>query len=83
MHLQDYLYRTKGKQSLQLSDATSAYLGSGDIFAQEPDELVQTESGYGVTQSQWACIVTSFGYLITLELIPTSFEIFSLFLTYI
>ena len=62
MHLQDSLYRTKGKQSLQLSDATSAYLGSGDIFAQEPDELVQTESGYGGTQSQWAGIVTSFGY---------------------
>ena len=62
MHMQDSLFRTKGKQSMQMSDGSEAFLGSGNIFAQEPDEMVQTESGYGGTQSQWAAVVTSQGY---------------------
>jgi len=62
MHMQDSLFRTKGKQSMQMSDGSEAYLGSGNIFAQEPDEMVQTESGYGGTQSQWAALVTPHGY---------------------
>tara|TARA_R110002096_G_scaffold262892_1_gene456347 strand:- start:2222 stop:7234 length:5013 start_codon:yes stop_codon:yes gene_type:complete len=62
MHMQDSLFRTKGKQSMQMSDGSDAYLGSGDIFVQAPDEVVQTESGYGGTQSQWASLVTPQGY---------------------
>ena len=62
MHMQDSLFRTKGKQSVQLADGSEAFLGSGNIFAQEPDEVVQTESGYGGTQSQWAAVVTPQGY---------------------
>ena len=62
MHMEDSLFRTKGKQSMQMSDGSEAFLGSGNIFAQEPDEMVQTESGYGGTQSQWASVVTAEGY---------------------
>jgi hypothetical protein len=62
MHMQDSLFRTKGKQTMQLADGSEAFLGSGNIFEQEPDEMVQTESGYGGTQSQWAAVVTSQGY---------------------
>jgi hypothetical protein len=60
--MQDSLFRTKGKQTMQMADGSEAFLGSGNIFEQDADEMVQTESGYGGTQSQWAAIVTSQGY---------------------
>ena len=62
LHTEDSLYRTKGKQSLQLSDGTESFVGSGDIFTQDPDEIIQTKFGYGGTQSQWVSIVTKHGY---------------------
>jgi len=61
-HMEESLYATKGKQSMQMKDGSEAFVGSGDIFAQEPDELVQTEGGFGGTQSQWAALTTRFGY---------------------
>jgi hypothetical protein len=63
LHTQDSLFKTKGKQSLQLADGTESFVGGGDIFQQEPDELVQTKYGYGGTQSQWVSLVTKHGYL--------------------
>ena len=62
LHTQDSLFRTKGKETLQLSDGTESFVGSGDIFSQDPDELIQTKFGYGGTQSQWVSIVTKSGY---------------------
>ncbi len=62
MHTEDSLFRTKGKQSLKLADGTESFVGSGDIFAQEPDEIIQTKYGYGGTQSQWVSMVTKHGY---------------------
>ena len=62
LHTQDSLFRTKGKQSLQMSDGTESFVGSGDIFAQDPDEIIQTKYGYGGTQSQWVSMVTKHGY---------------------
>ena len=61
-HMEDSILRTKGKQTMQLADASEAFVGSGDIFAQAPDELVQTDAGYGGTQSQYATVVTTYGY---------------------
>ena len=62
MHMEDSLFRTKGKQAIKLSDGSESFVGSGDIFQQEPDEIVQTKFGYGGTQSQWVCMVTKHGY---------------------
>ena len=62
LHTEDSLFRTKGKQSLQMSDGTESFVGSGDIFQQEPDEVIQTKFGYGGTQSQWVSLVTKHGY---------------------
>ena len=45
-----------------MSDGTESFVGSGDIFAQDPDELIQTKYGYGGTQSQWVSMVTKHGY---------------------
>lgn len=62
LHTEDSLFRTKGKQSMKLSDGSESFVGSGDIFTQEPDEVIQTKFGYGGTQSQWVSMVTKHGY---------------------
>ncbi len=61
-HMEDSLFKAKGKQSLQMKDGSESFVGSGDIFQQDPDEVVQTGGGYGGTQSQFAAITTKAGY---------------------
>ena len=61
-HMQESLYAAKGKQQMQMKDGSEAFVGSGDIFQQEPDEMIQTDGGYGGTQSQYAALTTRFGY---------------------
>ena len=61
-HMENSLFAAKGKQSMQMNDGSEAFVGSGDIFQQEPDEVIQTELGYGGTQSQWAALTTRYGY---------------------
>ena len=61
-HMEDSILRTKGKQTMELGDASQAFIGSGDLFAQPPEEIRQTEAGYGGTQSQFATLVGDFGY---------------------
>ena len=61
-HMQESLFAAKGKQSLQMKDGSESFVGSGDIFAQEPDEIIQTSGGYAGTSSQWAALTTRYGY---------------------
>ena len=61
-HMQNSLYATKGKQTMEMKDGSEAFIGSGDIFVQPPDEILQTKLGYGGTQSQRAAITTRYGY---------------------
>tara|TARA_R100001463_G_scaffold17061_7_gene44028 strand:- start:5245 stop:10686 length:5442 start_codon:yes stop_codon:yes gene_type:complete len=61
-HMVDSLFAAKGKQTMQMKDGSEASVGSGDIFQQDPDELVQTQDGHGGTQSQWAALTTRAGY---------------------
>ena len=61
-HMENSLFATKGKQTMEMKDGTEAFIGSGDIFVQPPDEVLQTELGYGGTQSQRAAITTRYGY---------------------
>tara|TARA_R110002020_G_scaffold59747_7_gene162716 strand:+ start:5578 stop:11094 length:5517 start_codon:yes stop_codon:yes gene_type:complete len=61
-HMVDSLFAAKGKQTMSMGDGSEAAVGSGDIFKQDPDELVQTQDGYGGTQSQWAALTTRAGY---------------------
>jgi hypothetical protein len=62
LHMQNSLFKTRGKQTMQLGDGSEAFVGSGNIFAQSPEELMQTSSGYGGLQSQWSTCVTKHGY---------------------
>ena len=61
-HMEDSLFAAKGKQSMSMKDGSEAFVGSGDIFQQDPDEVVQTADGYGGTQSQYAALSTKYGY---------------------
>ena len=61
-HMEESLYVTKGKQQMQMKDGSEAFVGSGDIFQQEPDEIMQADKGYGGTQSQWAALTCPNGY---------------------
>lgn len=63
IHTEKSLFRTKGKQNLELADASQAYIGSGDLFAQEPDEFVQSIEGYNGLYNKMGSLVTKDGYI--------------------
>jgi hypothetical protein len=63
IHTEKSLYKTIGKQNLQLGDTTEAYIGSGDIFAQEPIEFMTSPEGYGGCFNQHSALVNRHGYL--------------------
>ena len=56
------LFVTRGKENLQLSNGSQAFVGSGDIFSQDPDEVVSTNTGYGGTDSQFTGVTTRYGH---------------------
>jgi hypothetical protein len=60
-HFERALLRTKGKEELKIGDIT-AFVGSGDIFAINPDEVVYTDTGFGGIQKANHSIITSYGY---------------------
>ncbi len=61
IHFTNNINLTLGREVLKTGTAES-FIGSGDIFAIAPKDIVYTEAGYGGTQSQWAGVVTPFGY---------------------
>ena len=61
-HMEDALYKTKGKQQMKVSEGGEAYVGQGDIFGQLPDLVRHTDSGYIGTRSQFAGLSTPSGY---------------------
>jgi hypothetical protein len=63
IHTERSLFRTKGKQNIELGDATQAYIGSGDLFAQEPDEFIQSIEGYNGLYNKMGSLVTKDGYI--------------------
>ena len=56
VHTNRSLFLTKGKEELQLS-AVTAFIGTGDIFTQRPDEVQESTIGHGGTTSRH-CYVT-------------------------
>jgi hypothetical protein len=61
LHTERSLFVTRGRQQLGLGDNTQAFVGSGDIFEQNPDEMIPTTEGYGGTDCQFASLTTRFG----------------------
>jgi len=60
--LERSLLKTKGKEDLNLSDTSSVALGSGDLFENEPDEVLFTDRGYGGTLSQFSVATSRYGH---------------------
>ena len=63
IHTEKSLFRTKGKQTMELGDTSQAYIGSGDLFAQEPDEFVQSSEGHLGSYNKLGSLVTKDGYI--------------------
>lgn len=63
IHTEKSLFRTKGKQTMELGDTSQAYIGSGDLFAQEPDEFVQSSEGHLGSYNKLGSLVTKDGYV--------------------
>tara|TARA_R110000822_G_scaffold47694_7_gene126329 strand:- start:2429 stop:7123 length:4695 start_codon:yes stop_codon:yes gene_type:complete len=61
IHTKNSLYKTIGKQKMETSSG-SAFIGSGDIFAQVPETIIQTDLGYGGNQTLYSSVVSRYGY---------------------
>jgi len=61
IHADRSLFVTKGKEELQL-DAVTAFIGSGNIFVQDPDEAMQADAGHAGTASRHAHVTTAYGH---------------------
>ena len=60
LHTERSLFLTRGKEELQISAAT-AFVGSGNIFSQEPAEARETALGFGGTKSVLSGVSTPYG----------------------
>jgi len=60
-HMERALIRTKARQEMLVGDIR-AFVGAGDIFAVDPDELITTEVGFGGLQDQRCALSTPHGY---------------------
>lgn len=61
IHTERSLFVTKGKEELQV-DAVTAFIGSGNIFAQDPSEAMEADAGYAGTASRHAHVTTQYGH---------------------
>jgi hypothetical protein len=61
IHTERSLFVTKGKEQLSV-DAVTAFIGSGDIFVQDPDEAMQADAGHAGTASRHAHVTTPYGH---------------------
>jgi hypothetical protein len=55
------IYATLGKQVLK-TDTAEAFIGDGNIFQSDPDELVTSDGIYGGTQSKFNTAISEFGF---------------------
>ena len=63
IHTEKSLFRAKGKQVVQLTDESQAYIGSGDLFAQEPEEMSQNKESYLGLQNILGGVAIKDGYV--------------------
>lgn len=61
IHTDRSLFMTQGKEELQIG-AVNAFIGSGDIFTQDPSEVQETTIGYGGTSSRHCNVTTKHGH---------------------
>lgn len=62
IHKKYSLYIAMNKDKLA-SDLNEVYLGSGDVFDRDPQNVKPTVEGYAGNQSQWCSFVSKLGYV--------------------
>jgi len=60
-HMERAMVRTKGREEMLVGDIRT-FIGAGDIFAVNPDEILYTETGFAGLQDQRCKTVTPYGY---------------------
>lgn len=65
IHHEFSLYKTKTNTSLSADGVDNIVLGSSDIFALKPEEILSTNEGYAGTQHVFSCLLTKAGYCFT------------------
>ena len=64
IHTEKSLFKTQGKQTVELSDASEAFVGSGDIFIRDVVEILyQSNDGYLGLYDKTGSILTKDGYV--------------------
>jgi len=64
IHTEKSLYKTQGKQTVELNDSSEAFVGSGDIFIRDVVELLyQSNDGYMGLYDKSGSILTKDGYI--------------------
>jgi len=61
IHHKNALFRTRVRTEIQVTGGT-AFTGQGDIFANDPEEIIYDKVGALGTQHRWACYISKFGY---------------------
>jgi hypothetical protein len=62
IHLENALYRTTGQQTFK-TNTEEVTIGTGNILAQEPREILTSELGYLGNQNKFGCGITKLGYV--------------------
>jgi len=64
IHTEKSLFKTQGKQTVELSDSSEAFVGSGDIFIRDVVEILyQSNDGYLGLYDKTGSILTKDGYV--------------------
>lgn len=64
IHTEKSLFKTQGKQTVELNDASEAFVGSGDIFIRDVVEILyQSNDGYMGLYDKTGSILTKDGYM--------------------
>lgn len=61
IHHENALFRTRTRTYIDTS-GEEAFTGQGDIFEQEPEEIIYDSKGALGTQHRWSCYMSKYGY---------------------
>ena len=63
IHHEKSLFKTRNRQKLQTTEGTEVLIGVGDIFEQNPIEVLHDQYGMLGTQHKYSCRLTPYGYI--------------------
>jgi hypothetical protein len=61
VHTEESLWRVEPSRNLMQTDTSNLYIGTGDFFSEEIQEIVEGDTGFLGSTSQWALSINSLG----------------------